>query len=396
MLASALAMLSLVACQDDGTEIGEDALANAASASCELAYPNETGTLHRIPQQNGEELVLEEINGDYVWMGDILLSEEQIAQLKAEQNEGGRTGMSSIANLWPKATVYYTINSNLPNQARVTNAIAHWEAQVPSLRFIQRTTQSNYVEFVKGSGCSSSLGMRGGRQTINLADGCSTGNTIHEIGHALGLFHEQSRTDRNNSIIVNFNNIQSGLEHNFRTYSEQGYQGFQIGAFDFGSIMMYGSFAFSANGQPTITRLNGTTFNGQRTALSAGDIEIANRMYGPPFARLEYDLIWESDDWDTEYEEYELYLAFYQDRNYTTPMNTPRTTTVNYSTHERVTNISPSGTLTRNYTLTVNPGVQRVYLRDIVTVDCQYDYGNPVGYCYDRWASLKMGLNYNN
>ena len=399
MLASMLAVASLVACQEDATEVNQEAFQQ--TTGCELAYPDETGNLITIPQANGEDMVIEEVNGEYVWMGDILLSEEQVAQLK-EGTDGARTGMSSIANLWPTATVYYTINSNLPNQSRVTSAIAHWEAQMPSLRFVQRTTQSNYVEFVKGSGCSSALGMRGGRQVINLADACSTGNTIHEIGHALGLFHEQSRTDRNNSIIVNFNNIESGKEHNFRTYTEQGYQGFQIGAFDFNSIMLYGSYAFSDNGQPTITRLDGSTFSGQRSTLSAGDLEIANRMYGPPFARLEYDLVREIDEsyangtYEVRYEEYDVYIAFYQDRNRTVPMNTPRATTISYSVQQYDSNSNYGGTVTSNYTKSLSAGVQRVFLRNLVTNDCREEYGNPVGSCYSRWATLKKGLNYNN
>lgn len=121
--------------------------------------------------------------------------------------------------------------------------------------------------------------MIGGRQTIMLASGCSTGNTIHEIGHALGLLHEQQRADRANWVKINYSNIQAGKESNFNTYIQSGIAGFEIGQFDFGSIMLYSSYSFSSNGLPTITKLDGSTFSGQRTALSAGDLEIIGQMY---------------------------------------------------------------------------------------------------------------------
>ncbi len=37
------------------------------------------------------------------------------------------------------------------------------------------------------------VGMQGGQQTISLGAGCSTGNAIHEIGHAIGLDHPTGR-----------------------------------------------------------------------------------------------------------------------------------------------------------------------------------------------------------
>jgi len=119
--------------------------------------------------------------------------------------------------------------------------------------------------------------MQGGRQTINLASGCGTGSIVHEICHALGVFHEQSRPDRGNHIIINWGNIESGHSHNFDSELAHNY-----GTFDFGSIMMYSSWAFSSNGSPTITRVNGTTFSTQRTGLSINDINALMDMYPGP------------------------------------------------------------------------------------------------------------------
>ncbi|WP_298546838.1 M12 family metallopeptidase [uncultured Aquimarina sp.] len=235
----------------------------------EQAYPNETGKLLSIIL-NGGEVDVESIDKHYILEGDIKV-------MPSDTNKGvGRVG-----GRWPNNTVYYSIQSGMPNQSRITNAIAHWESKT-SLRFVPRTSQSNYVYFKNGSGCSSYVGRIGGRQDITLANGCSTGNTIHEIGHAIGLWHEQSRKDRDQYIKVLFENIQNGREFNFRTYVEQGQDGNEYTSnLDLGSIMMYGSYAFSKNGQPTITRANGNTYNAQRNGLSNSDVTGINKMYPP-------------------------------------------------------------------------------------------------------------------
>ena len=45
---------------------------------------------------------------------------------------------------------------------------------------------------------------------VYLARGCwQKGTVLHEIMHSLGFFHEQSRPDRDDEVMIMYENIQS-------------------------------------------------------------------------------------------------------------------------------------------------------------------------------------------
>ena len=80
---------------------------------------------------------------------------------------------------------------------------------------------------------------------MSLGTGCVyTGIVIHELMHATGFWHEQSRADRDQHITINWNNIQSGMEFNFLKYDLNKID--HLGAkYDTCSVMHYGSTAFA-------------------------------------------------------------------------------------------------------------------------------------------------------
>ena len=58
----------------------------------------------------------------------------------------------------------------------------------------------------------------------------------HEIGHALGFWHEQSRPDRNDYITIDFSNVASSHQHNFQLQPNTVYFGQK---YEYGSVMHY-------------------------------------------------------------------------------------------------------------------------------------------------------------
>ncbi|MBI3279279.1 MAG: hypothetical protein HYZ57_05490 [Acidobacteria bacterium] len=227
------------------------------------------------------------VNGEAVFEGDIILGRAD--DLRPATGAGGKDarresiGRTGSQYRWPNGVMPYVISSTLPNLSRVTSAISHWNTALGgTIQLVPRTNESSYVTFVQASSagtCSSSVGMVGGAQSINVGDYCSAGNIIHEIGHAFGLWHEHTREDRNTFVIINWANIQPSATYNF---DQQILYGDDIGSYDYGSVMHCSAYAFSDNGLPTIETIPAGIPIGQRSGLSSGDINGIRTMYTAP------------------------------------------------------------------------------------------------------------------
>jgi hypothetical protein len=207
--------------------------------------------------------------------GDIILPPQRV-EAAADGGHDYAGVVSRKSSLWPRGRVAYRIHPGLSQPRRVTEAIAHWHSRT-SVRFVARTTEKDYITFTPGGGCSSSIGRVGGEQTVVLATGCDTGSVIHELGHALGLWHEQSRNDRDQFIQILWQNIGEGHKFNFNKF-EGG--GTNHGRYDYASIMHYEPYAFSKNGAPTIVPRGGAQIpKWARNHLSDGDVAAIEYLY---------------------------------------------------------------------------------------------------------------------
>nr|CAD7401841.1 unnamed protein product [Timema poppensis] len=118
-------------------------------------------------------------------------------------------------------------------------------------------------------------------QVVNLQlNGCvHHGVAVHELLHALGFFHQQSATERDDYVRILWNNIEPGMEHNFDKYAANQITNYNT-IYDYLSIMHYDGYAFSFNGQPTIQSLRGNVQLGQIDTMTETDIIKLERMYG--------------------------------------------------------------------------------------------------------------------
>ncbi|KAF5897881.1 low choriolytic enzyme-like, partial [Clarias magur] len=85
--------------------------------------------------------------------------------------------------------------------------------------------------------CYSSVGRQVGEQVLSLdKKGCVSFKVIqHELLHALGFHHEQSRSDRDEHVKILYENIEPGEENNFYKQKTNNLKT----PYDYSSIMHY-------------------------------------------------------------------------------------------------------------------------------------------------------------
>ena len=132
--------------------------------------------------------------------------------------------------------------------------------------------------------CYSYVGRIGGKQDMSIGEGCIyRGTIIHELMHAIGFYHEHMRSDRDSYLKIHMDHIMPGMNPNFE--KNPSYMNRLLTKFDYNSIMIYSSTAFSKNGEMTMEpkdkqyKLKEPYDKTEMTSLDALSI---NKMYNCP------------------------------------------------------------------------------------------------------------------
>ena len=223
-------------------------------------------------------------NGKNIFQGDIVL--EKVLPLNP-QHPFPSFGIDYSQYLWPKVgsqyQVPYVIASGSGDLTNLNAAIAQFNSTFSNIQFVAYTSQTNYVSFYFNpddfSGeCEAIVGMAGGEQQIGGSASCALGTILHEMGHTVGLWHEQSRPDRDTYVSVNYDNLIKGSIGNFNQIFDNA-QTFGT-YFDYASIMEYPAFSFSRNGGPAIESIPAGIPLSNLTGYSTADIDGIERLYG--------------------------------------------------------------------------------------------------------------------
>lgn len=214
-----------------------------------------------------------------------------------QNNESQYILRYNLHSKWRTDIRYRNYKNSCPDKNAMRAAMDEWEkAANNAIKFVE-IKDNGWNRFSWGIGCNYHVCISG-NMILKDASGESScgavpwaylhlsssnssyyyGTCLHELGHILGLKHEQTRPDRDCYINVNFRDIPVSWKYQYRKYTNM--EATPYGDFDFNSIMLYGSELW-INNCPIVamTKKDGSLFTGQRTKLSEGDKKHIQSIY---------------------------------------------------------------------------------------------------------------------
>ncbi len=227
------------------------------------------------------------VKGDHAFVGDRaigklegkkLIAPDQQVLLDLTQGALSVQG-SGIINAsgqkWPGGVIPYVFDAYASSETRskFLEAKADYDAKT-QVRFVPRSNQANYVNVRTADGCWSYVGTIGGKQDLSIGSGCDVNAARHEMGHALGLAHEQVRQDRDRWVTVNAGGSQNAVDY--------GSAGVPVGPYDFQSMMHYRNYF--RDGRWDYVPKNGfppeRVGNDEVNSFTRGDLAAIAAIYG--------------------------------------------------------------------------------------------------------------------
>nr|QHA25157.1 astacin metalloprotease M12 peptidase [Physocyclus mexicanus] len=194
-----------------------------------------------------------------------------------------RLAAIGLANPWPKGEVAYQVAPRAVMFLEYING-AIWHIQNNTCIRFKETSTGPRLYFVYTGDCQSFIGkIREPVQPLEIGNACENiGGMVHEILHALGFGHEHKRSDRDNYVKINYENILTDDYPLFEKYNPT--FNILLNDFDYDSIMLYGEY--TGNNGVTGAKSMESKNPGQRLLepgekgkMSKGDIEKVNEYY---------------------------------------------------------------------------------------------------------------------
>ena len=195
-----------------------------------------------------------------------------------------RSALVDRASLWPGGVIFYELDEPVDKNLRelLSEVIQQFHEET-CIRFVpRRNNEPDYLRIGALNGCFSFIGRIGGEQILSLGDGCDFRGTVtHELLHAVGFYHHQNRSDRDEFLEILWDNIARGKESQFSKMAPE--ENTLLSEFDYNSIMLYGprTFAKTFDRHTMKPKRDGVVLLEvvKKPGLSRLDIESVNKLY---------------------------------------------------------------------------------------------------------------------
>ncbi|XGW31231.1 hypothetical protein V3C99_009858 [Haemonchus contortus] len=215
--------------------------------------PADEGTIEEVNQKEGVD--------EYLFSGDMILTDEQLAAFENELGNQTRQKrqIATYATRWTDNKVFYYFDASIAtaNRAYVRKQLKYLSDRT-CITFVEDATAPNRIKVFDGAGCYSAVG-----------------TVAHEFMHALGALHMQMRDDRDTHIRIDLTNVPADKQHNFNKETKT----INNTPYEYGSNMQYASSAFATTGNSMIPLTGGYARTMGSQVISFYDIRMINWFY---------------------------------------------------------------------------------------------------------------------